>query len=149
MVGKRQSLFDNMLGKEIASFCAEQKKLEVRRVKQKTALFIVAFVAVICVLVLVPPAAEAKTLEAVYVAKVFSSDYKVIIVRGNGDVYLVKYGVGVPSLWLYENKAVYIYSPYSFAGVSSRIILPDRGQDARIWNAEYLGNIYWRYRILR
>jgi hypothetical protein len=81
----------------------------------------------------------ASEFEAVYLLKVMDYDDKAIIVRSNDGMYLIEYGVGVPSLWLYEGRIVYIYSPGIFAGVGSRIIIPSRDQDARIWDSEYIG----------
>jgi hypothetical protein len=66
------------------------------------------------------------------------SDYKAIIQRRNGEMYLIEYGVGVISIWRYEGKAVLIHSPGLFCGVGSSIILPDDDQKARIWNAEQI-----------
>lgn len=84
---------------------------------------------------------SAGELEAVYLYKVFDTDYKAIIVRSNGEMYLIEYGIGAISLPFYEGKIVYIYSPTSiFAGIGSKIIIPDRNQSARIWNAELIGN---------
>lgn len=78
------------------------------------------------------------TVEAVVVLKVMDSEYKAIIQRRNGEMYLIEYGVGVISNWRYENKAVLIHSPGIFCGVGSFIILPDDDQKARIWNAEQI-----------
>lgn len=78
-------------------------------------------------------------IEAVYLQKVMDSDNKAIIVRSNGDMYLIEYGVGVSSLWLYEGKTVHIYSPGLFAGIGSKIMILDRNQSARIWDSDYIG----------
>jgi len=88
----------------------------------------------------VPRAAVAprSTIEAVAVLKVMDTDYKAIIQRGNGEMYLVEYGIGVISIWRYEGKVVLIHSPGLFCGVGSSIILPDEDQKARIWNAEQI-----------
>lgn len=77
-------------------------------------------------------------VEEVYVAKVFDSSDKALIVRRNGEVYLIEKGVGCLSLWLFEGKTVLVYSPGTFAGVGSRVLIPDRGQECRIWDSEYL-----------
>ncbi len=85
---------------------------------------------------------QAGSFEAVYLLKVMDLENKAVVVRANGDMYLIEYGIGVLSIWRYEGKAVYIYSPTLFAGIGSKIILPERGEEARIWNSEYLGNHY-------
>ena len=78
--------------------------------------------------------------EFVYVQKTFNDH--AIIVRQNGDVYLIEKGIGCLSLWQYEGKAVLIYSPGLFAGIGSELLIPDIGQKCRIWNSEYLGTAY-------
>jgi len=104
--------------------------------KIKVALLIAFFI-----LVLFPSKAIAASVEAVYVSKVLDTDYKAIIVRSNGDAYLIEYGIGVLSLWRYEGRTVLVYSPGLFAGIGSKIIIPERDQEARIWDSEYLGNM--------
>lgn len=103
----------------------------------------ISLMAALLVTYIFPLAAEAAQWEAVYVYAVDDLNDEAIIIRENGDVYWIEYGVGVLSIWRYEGKAVYIYSPGIFAGVTSRVYLPDGDQDARIWNSEYLGNIYY------
>jgi hypothetical protein len=76
-------------------------------------------------------------VEAVFVKKVM--DDKAIIVRSNGDTYLIEKGVGCLSLWRFEGKSVYINSPGLFLGVGSRLLIPDAGQECRIWDSERLG----------
>ncbi|MGG4034060.1 stalk domain-containing protein [Paenibacillus cisolokensis] len=90
----------------------------------------------------VPSKIFADSSEYVYLAKVYDSDYEAIIVRKNGDAYLIEYGVGVISIWRYEGEFVVINSPSLFAGVGSTIVLPDEDEEATIWDAEFLGNIY-------
>ncbi|NPV27762.1 MAG: hypothetical protein HPY81_10075 [Firmicutes bacterium] len=102
--------------------------------RRKIWLMVVAvFLTVLC-----PVQAALAGMEAVYLQKVFDSDYKAIIVRKNGESYLIEYGVGVISLPFYEGKTVYIYSPGIFAGVGSKIIIPDRNQEAHIWDSELI-----------
>ncbi|RNB92676.1 hypothetical protein EDM56_00585 [Brevibacillus fluminis] len=84
---------------------------------------------------------SAESFERVYLHKVMDSDSKALIVRANGDMYMIQYGVGVISIWRYEGKTVYISSPGLFAGVGSKIILPDVSQEARIWNSTFVENI--------
>ena len=75
--------------------------------------------------------------EYVYVQK--TMDDKAIIVRQNGDAYLIEKGVGCLSLWRFEGKTVLINSPGLFLGVGSELLIPDAQQKCRIWNSEYLG----------
>lgn len=77
--------------------------------------------------------------EYVYVQKTI--DDQAIIVRKNGDAYLIEKGVGCLSLWRYEGKIVLINSPGIFLGVGSELLIPERNQKCRIWNSEYLGFI--------
>lgn len=74
--------------------------------------------------------------EYVYVQKTI--DDQAIIVRQNGDAYLIEKGVGCLSLWRYEGKIVLINSPGVFLGIGSELLIPDLGQKCRIWNSEYL-----------
>ena len=53
-------------------------------------------------------------VEAVLVKK--AMDDKAIVVRANGEMYLIEKGVGCLSLWRYEGKRVYINSPGLFLG---------------------------------
>lgn len=76
--------------------------------------------------------------EYVYVQKTI--DDQAIIVRRNGDAYLIEKGVGCLSLWRCEGKIVLIGSPGIFLGVGSQLLIPDLGQKRRIWNSEYLGS---------
>jgi len=75
-------------------------------------------------------------VEAVFVKK--AMDDKAIIVRANREMYLIEKGVGCLSLWQYEGKRVYIESPGLFLGVGSSLLIPDAGQQCRIWDSEYL-----------
>jgi len=77
-------------------------------------------------------------VEAVTVQKVM--DDKAIIVRGNAEMFLIEKGVGCLSLWRYEGKRVYVNSPGLFLGVGSSLLIPDAGQECRIWNSESLGS---------
>lgn len=101
---------------------------------------LVGLVVALSFLVALP--SQAGSFEAVYLLKVMDLEDKAVVVRANGDMYLIEYGIGVLSIWRYEGKTVYIYSPTLFAGIGSKIILPERDQEARIWNSEYLGNYY-------
>lgn len=76
--------------------------------------------------------------ESVTVIKVLDDDDKGIIERRNGERWLIEKGVGALSFWRFEGKQVLIQSPGLFCGVGSKIILPNVGQEAHIWNAEHI-----------
>jgi hypothetical protein len=76
-------------------------------------------------------------VEAVVVKK--TMDDKAIVVRANGEMYLIEKGVGCLSLWRYQGKRVYVNSPGLFLGVGSNLLIPDDSQECRIWNSESLG----------
>ncbi|MEM5871920.1 MAG: hypothetical protein QW051_03540 [Candidatus Aenigmatarchaeota archaeon] len=78
-------------------------------------------------------------VEYVYVYKVM--DNRAIIVRKNGDIYLIEKGIGCLSLWRYEGKMVLIKSPGIFLGIGSELLIPELNQKCRILNSEYLGSI--------
>ena len=65
---------------------------------------------------------------------------KAIIVRSNGESHLIEKGIGCLSLWRFEGKQVYINSPSLFLGVGSRLLIPDAGQECRIWDSEFLAS---------
>jgi len=77
--------------------------------------------------------------EYVYVQK--TTDDQAIVVRRNGDAYLIEKGIGCLSLWRYEGKMVLINFPGIFLGVGSELLIPDLNQRCRIWNSEYLGTV--------
>lgn len=83
---------------------------------------------------------HAKT-EWVLVTKTLDNDDKAIIVRSNGEAYLIEKGTGCLSLWRYEGKKVLISSPGLFLGVGSKLIIPELGQECRIWDYKELG--FW------
>jgi len=76
--------------------------------------------------------------EFVYVFKVINDN--AIIVRKNGNAYLIKKGFGCLSLWQYEGKKVLIYSPGLFLGIGSKLLIPELNQNCRIWDSKYLGS---------
>ncbi len=77
-------------------------------------------------------------LEAVSIVNAVDYDH-VLIRRRNGELWLLQYGVGCLSLSIaLPGKTVYIYSPGLFAGIGSKILIPDRSQDCRIWNSQRL-----------
>lgn len=102
------------------------------------------FLSILTVLLLIslPNTTFANDSEFVYLAEINDSEAQALIVRENGDVYSIEYGVGVISIWRYVGESVVINSPGLFAGVGSTIVLPDDEQEAKIWNSEYVGNIY-------
>ncbi len=74
--------------------------------------------------------------EYVTLIKVLDDSDQGIIERSNGERWLIEKGIGAISFWRYEGEKILIYSPGMFCGLGSKIILPDSGQEARIWNAE-------------
>jgi hypothetical protein len=74
--------------------------------------------------------------EYVMLIKVLENDDQGIIERRNGERWLIEKGIGALSFWHYEGKQILIYSTGLFCGIGSKVILPDVGQQARIWNAE-------------
>lgn len=80
--------------------------------------------------------------EEVYIAKIMDNDNKAIIVRRNGEAYLIEKGIGCISLWRYEGKKVLIISPGLFLGIGSKLLIPENGQECRIWDSKELGT--WR-----
>jgi len=78
-------------------------------------------------------------VEEVFVAKIMKLGDEAIIVRNNGEAYLIEKGIGCISLWRYEGKKVLIHSPGLFLGIGSKLIIPELDQECRIWNSEYLG----------
>jgi hypothetical protein len=83
------------------------------------------------------PGAQAGT-EYVTLIKVLDDDDKGIIERSNGERWMIEKGVGALSFWRFEGKKILILSPGLFCGVGSKVILPDVGQEARIWDAEQI-----------
>ena len=82
--------------------------------------------------------ANAET-EFVYVYKVMDDD--AIVIRENKQAYLIEKGVGCLSLWRYEGKSALITSPGLFLGVGTKLILPDEGQQCRVWDFKALGSM--------
>lgn len=63
----------------------------------------------------------------------------IIVVGPYGQRWLLEYGAGCSSLGPYfTGGPLYIHSPGLFSGVSSRILIPNRSQDCRIWNSTQL-----------
>ncbi len=85
--------------------------------------------------------APIQNAEYVTVVKVLQDGDKAIIRRQNGQLWMIEKGAGAISLWRYEGKPVLIHSPGLFCGVGSKLLLPEISQEARIWNAEQLGDM--------
>lgn len=103
--------------------------------KFKSAWFILS----LCIIQMVLVKSVYAGVEYVYVQK--TMDDRAIIVRQNGNAYLIEKGIGCLSLWRYEGKTVLINSPGIFLGVGSELLIPELGQKCRIWNSEYLDSI--------
>jgi hypothetical protein len=84
------------------------------------------------------PAAFPETATAEYVLVQKVTDDTAIIVRSNGAMYLIEKGVGCLSLWRYEGKRVVIDSPGLFLGVGSKLLIPELGQECRIWSSKQI-----------
>lgn len=97
-----------------------------------------AFFSVLLVAVVLFPARPvgASRAEYVYVIHADSLDRQAIVERSNGEQYLIEVGVGCLSLQFAEGDTVVIVSPGMFAGIGSRLVLPDRNQDCRILRSE-------------
>lgn len=78
----------------------------------------------------------AQSGESVTVQKVM--DDQAVLIRSNGDVYLVEKGVGCLSLWRKEGKRVVVSSPGSFLGIGSKLVIPDLEQECRIWESKLI-----------
>ncbi|QIA27704.1 copper amine oxidase N-terminal domain-containing protein [Thermaerobacter sp. PB12/4term] len=95
---------------------------------------------VLAALALAAGAVEAAEVEYVWVLEVDDLENWVIVERSNGEQWLLEYGVGCLSLWFYEGRQVIIYSPgFLFAGVGSKIVLPERDQTCQIFDAKQIG----------
>jgi len=94
----------------------------------------------ILTLIAIPTISSFAESEWVYVEKVLDNDDNAIIVRKNGDSYLINKGLGCISFWRYEGKRVLIFSPSLFLGTGSKLIIPEQGQKCRIWESTKLEN---------
>ncbi len=83
------------------------------------------------------PSVKQTNMEEVWINKIIN-DNRVLITRSNGEGWILEKGIGLLSLGLYEGRQVLIYSPGLFAGIGSKIILPERDQECQIWNSEFL-----------
>jgi hypothetical protein len=76
--------------------------------------------------------------EWVLLQKVVSSGNKGIVLRRNGEAYLIEIGVGCLSFSFYKGKPILVHSPGVFLGVGSSVILLDRAQQCRVWDSEQI-----------
>ncbi len=81
--------------------------------------------------------AKADDFEKYYLVKDLDDD-KIIVEDKWGDKYLVEYGIGCSSMWVYEGKYIYIDKGTYLDGIGDRIYLVDRDQDCKVWDAEEL-----------
>lgn len=79
-------------------------------------------------------------VESVTLIKVLENFDQGIIERRNGEQWLVEKGIGAISFWRLEGKIILIDSPGGFCGIGSKVILPNEGQEAKIWKAEQIRN---------
>lgn len=79
---------------------------------------------------------SAAGVEKVTVTQVMNDN--VVITRANGESYLIEVGVGCLSLWRYEGRTVLVNSRGLFLGVGSTLVIPELGQNCRIWSSEAL-----------
>jgi hypothetical protein len=97
-------------------------------------------IAVLAVGMLALPWPARAAAEWVHVAQILSDGDKAIVVRHTGEAYLIAKGAGCIALWRKESRTVLINSPGMFLGAGSQLILPDDGQECRIWDVEALGS---------
>ncbi len=97
------------------------------------------FCSLISALSFLVPASALAAAEVVYIFKVV--DETAIVVRNNEQAYSIEKGIGCLSLWRYEGKTALITSPGLFLGIGSKLLLPDEGQECKIWNSEHLGSL--------
>ena len=86
-----------------------------------------------------PVAPASGTTEPVIVVQ--EADYlndHYIIQRRNGEQYLIEKGIGCLGLSRYVGRTVYVYSPGFFAGIGSKLILPNDEGECRIWDSSEL-----------
>ena len=77
-------------------------------------------------------------METVTFEKEIDSDH-ILIRRRLGELWILEYGVGCLSLSIMlPGKEIIIYSPGLFAGIGSKILIPSRDQECRIWDSTRL-----------
>ena len=74
--------------------------------------------------------------EWVYVEKVLNDDDQALVTRQNGETWLIEKGVGCLSLWAKEGSSILMTYPGSFGGSGASLVIPDRDQMCRVWNAD-------------
>ena len=114
------------------------KRLPIRRLPS---LFAALALSLLCglALSLVSGFAHAST-EEVRVAKVLDDDETVIVVRADGQAYLIEKGLGCSHLRRFEERRVVVHSPELFLGIGAQLILPGASERCRIWDSESLGS---------
>lgn len=83
--------------------------------------------------------ANSATTEYLHLYKVLNNS--AIVVRSNGEIFNVEYGVGCISLSRFEGRSVLVSSPGIILGIGSSLILSDVDQKCRIWSSEPLGYV--------
>lgn len=86
-------------------------------------------------ILLIPLSAGAK-IEKLKVKKVLKNSDRGIVMRPNGEEWLIEKGIGCLSFMRYEGKTVvgdYSIDPDS---VGAKLLLPDEDQECKIWSGE-------------
>ncbi|NPV90700.1 MAG: copper amine oxidase N-terminal domain-containing protein [Firmicutes bacterium] len=87
--------------------------------------------------------------ETVHVNEVFEEEYKMVITRPHGEMYIVAYAVGNTIMKLYEGDSVIIFSPsdHSFAGFGSKISFDDRDDIVAVdYSEQIIGDVTYPVR---
>lgn len=74
--------------------------------------------------------------ENVVISRVTGND--AVVIRSTGEAYHIHRGPGCTSLENHIGKTALIFSPGPFAGVGSRLVIQDAGEDCRILSANPL-----------
>ena len=104
---------------------------------RSTVCFAIALLTPLVGVLASPVSLLGQRVEEVYVLK--AMDDHAVIVRQNGEAYLIEKGIGCLSLGRLEGRAVSISSRGLFLGIGSRLTIPDRNQDCRIREHELIG----------
>jgi hypothetical protein len=76
-------------------------------------------------------------LKSYYVKEVMDPENKILVEDNYGNLYLVEYLYGCSSMWLEEEKYIYIDSGFSLS-YNDVIYLIDSEQDCKIWDVDEL-----------
>lgn len=103
-------------------------------------------VSLLIVLALPFSALAAAKYEYLYVIKDdFIDSSTALVVRTaplyKGEFWVVEYGVGCPSMWLYENKKIIASYSLWLEGIGGKLYLPKRTQSCRIWEAKNIKDV--------